>query len=126
VWGAVFTSTLGVWNGVPYLFAEYLDAFRGRFGTEVDTRGLAYRGYLLYLAVPPMALLFLGRPIWVIKVYTLTGGLFMPLLAATLLWLNSRRRFVGELKNGLVATSTLVLALFLFAVIAGRQLMDLF
>jgi hypothetical protein len=61
----------------------------------------------------------------VIKVYTLTGGLFMPLLAGTLLWLNSRRGLVGELKNGMVATATLVLALLLFAVIAGRQLVDL-
>jgi len=87
---------------------------------------MAYRGYLFYLAVPPMALLFLDRPMWVIKVYTLTGGLFMPVLAATLLWLNSRRRLVGELKNGFVATASLLLALFLFAVIAGRQLIDLF
>jgi hypothetical protein len=126
VWGAVFTSTLGVWNGVPYLFADYLDALRGKFDTVVDTAGIAYRGYLFYLAVPPMVLLFLDRPMWVIKVYTLTGGLFMPLLAVTLLWLNSRRRLVGELKSGLVATSTLVLALILFAVIAGRQLIDLF
>jgi hypothetical protein len=104
VWGAVFTSTLGVWNGVPYLFADYLDALRGKFDTVVDTAGIAYRGYLFYLAVPPMVLLFLDRPMWVIKVYTLTGGLFMPLLAVTLLWLNSRRRLVGELKSGLVAT----------------------
>jgi Mn2+/Fe2+ NRAMP family transporter len=126
VWGAVFTSTLGVWNGVPYLFADYLEALRGRFGTDVDTRSLTYRGYLLYLAVPPMALLFLGRPIWVIKVYTLTGGLFMPLLAATLLWLNSRSRLVGELRSGIAATATLVLALLLFVLIAGRQIVDLF
>jgi Mn2+/Fe2+ NRAMP family transporter len=125
VWGAVFTSTLGVWNGVPYLFADFLDAFRGRFDSAVDTTGVAYRGYLFYLAVPPMVLLFLGRPIWVIKVYTLTGGLFMPLLAATLLWLNSRRALVGDLKNGPVATATLVLALGLFVLIAGRQLIDL-
>jgi Mn2+/Fe2+ NRAMP family transporter len=126
IWGAVFTSTLGVWNGVPYLFADYLDAYRGRYDTDVDTRGAAYRGFLIYLAVPPMALLFLGRPIWVIKVYTLTGGLFMPLLAATLLWLNSRRRLVGDLKNGALSTAVLVLALFLFVVIAGRQVIDLF
>lgn len=125
IWGAVFTSTLGVWNGVPYLFADFLDAFRGRFDSDVNTTGLAYRGYLIYLAVPPMILLFLGRPIWVIKVYTLTGGLFMPLLAATLLWLNSRRELVGELRNGLVAKATLVLALVLFVVIAGRQVVDL-
>lgn len=126
VWGAVFTSTLGVWNGVPYLFADFLDAFRGRFDTDVDTSGIAYRGYLLYLALPPMALLFLGRPIWVIKVYTLTGGLFMPLLAATLLWLNSKKRLVGELRNGPAATATLVLALLLFVLIAVRQIVDLF
>jgi Mn2+/Fe2+ NRAMP family transporter len=125
LWGAVFTSTLGVWNGVPYLFADFLDAFRGRFDSNVNTSGLAYRGFLVYLAVPPMILLFLGRPIWVIKVYTLTGGLFMPLLAATLLWLNSRRELVGELTNGLVAKATLVLALVLFVVIAGRQVVDL-
>jgi Mn2+/Fe2+ NRAMP family transporter len=126
VWGAVFTSTLGVWNGVPYIFADYLDAFRGRFDNRVETSGFAYRGYLLYLALPPMALLFLGRPIWVIKVYTLTGGLFMPLLAATLLWLNSRRTVVGELRSGLTATATLVLALMLFVLIAARQIIDLF
>ena len=124
VWGAVFTSTLGVWNGVPYLFADYLDALCGRYDTTVETKGLPYRGFLLYLAFPPMILLFLDRPIWVIKIYTLTGGLFMPLLAATLLWLNSRRELVGDLKNGLVAAATLVLALLLFAVIAGRQILD--
>jgi Mn2+/Fe2+ NRAMP family transporter len=126
VWGAVFTSTLGVWNGVPYLFADYLDALRGRFDNRVDTTGGAYRIYLLFLAVPPMALLFLDRPMWVIKVYTLIGGLFMPLLAATLLWLNSRRSLVGELRNGALATVTLALGLLLFVAIAARELLDLF
>jgi Mn2+/Fe2+ NRAMP family transporter len=125
VWGAVFTSTLGVWNGVPYLFADYLNALRGRYDDDVETSGVAYRGYLLYLAVPPVALLFLDRPMWVIKIYTLTGGLFMPVLAGTLLWLNSRRRLVGPLRNRGVATATLVLALLLFVLIAVRQIADL-
>ena len=126
IWGAVFTSTLGVWNGVPYLFADFLNALRGRYDADVDTRGFAYRGYLVFLAVPPMVLLFLDRPIWIIKLYTLTGGLFMPVLAATLLWLNSRRSKVGDLRNGAVAIATLVLALALFVGIAARQLVDLF
>jgi hypothetical protein len=72
-----------------------------------------------------MMLLFLDRPMWVIKVYTLTGGLFMPLLAGTLLFLNSRQKLVGELRNGPVALATLMLALVLFAAIAARQLIDL-
>ena len=126
IWGAVFTSTLGVWNGVPYLFADFLNALRGRYDADVDSRGFAYRGYLFFLAVPPMVLLFLDRPIWIIKLYTLTGGLFMPVLAATLLWLNSRRSKVGDLRNGAVAIATLVLALALFVGIAARQLVDLF
>jgi len=125
VWGAIFTSTLGVWNGVPYLFADFLNTLRGSYGETVSTTGTAYRGYLLYLALPPMALLFLGRPIWVIKVYTLTGALFMPLLAGTLLWLNSRRSLVGELRNGFVAFATLGMALVLFALILVRQIVDL-
>jgi Mn2+/Fe2+ NRAMP family transporter len=125
VWGAVFTSTLGVWNGVPYLFADFLRGFRSRPSTDVDTRGWAYRGYLLYLALPPMILLVLDRPIWVIKVYTLTGGLFMPLLAASLLWLNSRRRLLGEYSNGPLGTCLLWCALVLFGAVLVRQLMDL-
>ncbi len=126
VWGAVFTSTLGVWNGVPYLFADFLNGFRSRRGAEVDTRGWAYRGYLLYLAVPPMMLLGLDRPIWVIKVYTLTGGLFMPLLAASLLWLNSRRRLMGDNRNGPLSNLLLWCALALFGAVLVRQLMDTF
>ena len=125
VWGAIFTSTLGVWNGVPYIFADFLNTLRGSYGEKVNTTASAYRGFLLFLALPPMALLFLDRPMWIIKIYTLTGGLFMPLLAGTLLWLNSRRSLVGEMRNRYVATSTLVLALALFVLIAIRQLADI-
>ena len=27
-WGAVFSSLIGVWNGVPYLFADFMDRYR--------------------------------------------------------------------------------------------------
>ena len=110
---------------MPYLFADFLRGFRSRSSIDVDTRGWAYRGYLLYLALPPMILLVLDRPIWVIKVYTLTGGLFMPLLAASLLWLNSRRRLLGEYSNGPLSTCLLWCALVLFGAVLVRQLMDL-
>jgi Na+-translocating ferredoxin:NAD+ oxidoreductase RnfA subunit len=49
----------------------------------------------------------------------------MPVLAATLLWLNSRRDLVGSLRNGWAASGTLALALLLFALIAARQVVDL-
>jgi len=125
VWGAVFTSTLGVWNGVPYLFADFLRGITRRPVVEVNTRGWAYRGYLLYLALPPMVLLVLDRPIWVIKVYPLAGGLFMPLLAASLLWLNSRRGLLGATRNGPLSTLLLWCALALFGAVLARQLVDI-
>jgi Mn2+/Fe2+ NRAMP family transporter len=125
VWGAVFTSTLGVWQGVPYLFADFMSSLRQRFDSAVDTGSWTYRAYLVYLALPPMVLLVLDRPIWVIKVYTLTGGLFMPLLAGSLLWLNSRRSLVGENRNGPLSTGLLVCALALFGAVLVRQVVDL-
>ncbi len=125
VWGAVATSTLGVWQGVPYLFTDYLQALRGRGSVTVSTRSAAYRAYLLYLALPPMALLAFSRPIWVIRLYTITSGLFMPLLAGSLLWLLSRRRLMGELRIGPVAAAALWLGLALFGAILMRTVVDL-
>jgi Mn2+/Fe2+ NRAMP family transporter len=125
IWGAVFTSTLGVWQGVPYLFADYWDSFRGRFGNDVDVKGLPYRLWLFYLAIPPMVLLAVGRPMWVIQAYTVASGLFLPLLAGSLLWMNGSSKRVGTLRNGPWATASLVLALVLFGAILVRQLLDL-
>ena len=124
LWAAVFTSTLGVWQGVPYLFADFTTHLR-RKSSKVDADSWTYRGYLLYLAGPPMVLLILDRPVWVIKLYTLTGGLFMPFLAASLLWLTTKRSLMGELRSGKLSLTAMGAALALFVAIAVRQIMDL-
>jgi len=124
LWAAVFTSTLGVWQGVPYLFADFTQQFR-RTAREVEERTWTYRGYLLYLALPPMLLLILDRPVWIIKLYTLTSGLFMPFLAASLLWLTTKRSLMGELRSGKLSFAAMAAALALFAAIAIRQMVDL-
>ena len=124
LWAAVFTSTLGVWQGVPYLFADFTQHLR-RKSSRVDEVSWTYRGYLIFLAVPPMVLLTLDRPVWVIKLYTLTGGLFMPFLAASLLWLTTKRSLMGELRTGKLSMTAMVAALALFVVIAVRQIVDL-
>ncbi|HSL17188.1 MAG TPA: Nramp family divalent metal transporter [Methylomirabilota bacterium] len=123
LWAAVFTSTLGVWQGVPYLAADFARNLR-RDGREVDERSWTYRGYLLYLALPPMLLLILDRPVWVIRLYTLTGGLFMPVLAASLLWLTTRRSLMGDLRTRLPGLVALLAALALFVAVGVRQVLD--
>jgi Mn2+/Fe2+ NRAMP family transporter len=109
-WAAVFSSLLGVWQGVPYLFADF---WRLHQGQPLPEAGLAttrsYRGYLLFLALLPLAFqsLSLSQIAWV---YAVLGSLFMPFLAFTLLYLNGWKLRGDKLANpwwvnlGLLAT----------------------
>lgn len=121
-WGAVATSTLGVWQGVPYLFENYVQLLR-REKPAHKASSKTYRGYLLFLALPPMLLLFMDRPVWLVVAYAAVGSLFMPFLAATLLVLNNREN-MGVLKNGWLANGFLVLSLGLFLYLMVNQLKE--
>ncbi len=115
-WAAVFSSMLGVWQGVPYLFCDFLQAGRQKQVSRqpVDTRCLTYRGYLLFLATVPIALVYFGKPVWLVLLYAVVGAMFMPLLAVLLLYMNNRRAWVGQASNGLSANVALAVALVLF------------
>ncbi|MEW6755539.1 MAG: Nramp family divalent metal transporter [Candidatus Latescibacterota bacterium] len=101
--GAVFSSVLGVWQAVPYLFADLWRLLLRRGGQEgadpaVDTRSLPYRAYLLGLATVPMLGLLMGFR-QVQKLYAVLGATFIPVLALVLLILNGRRTWVGVHAN---------------------------
>jgi Mn2+/Fe2+ NRAMP family transporter len=136
---AVTTSSLlGVWNGVSLLFADWTRAVRLPHGRDIPVgatdgsdaaresaydsreaeRSLAFRAFLIWLTVPPMALLFLDKPFGLTLVYGVLGAAFMPFLSVTLLLLLNARR-VGEggrsgwLSNLLLAGSTLLFVVIL-------------
>lgn len=126
-WGAVFTSMVGVWNGVPYLFADFLRQFRLRAarpaGAAMSTPALpaekltespAYWWFLLYIAVPPITVAVFGKPIWIALAYAVSGAFFMPFLAALVLYMNNKPSWVGGLKNGWWTNALLVVCLLLF------------
>ena len=117
--GAVFSSLLGVWQAVPYLFADTLGLLRedpeaatGSAAT-VDTASAAYRGYLVALAIVPMAGLF-WRFQEIQKLYAVIGATFIPLLAIALLLLNGRADWVGERFRNRPATVIVLLATLAF------------
>ncbi len=118
-WCAVFSSMLGVWQGIPYLFADFVEqyTYQPEKPSHVNTRSTAYRGYLVYLALPPMLLLLAGEPVWLVIVYAVAGAFFMPLLCVLLLLLNNRRKLLGDLKNGLLTNLVLLGSLLLFVVL---------
>jgi Mn2+/Fe2+ NRAMP family transporter len=126
-WCAVFTAMLAVWQGVPYLFADFLAQRARSSRSDVDLkRTLAYRAYLLFLAGPPLVLLFAEKPVTMVVLFTVIGGFFMPFLAALLLYLNNRADWIGELKNGTGRNLALIVALLLFAWVAVGELLPLF
>jgi len=104
-WCALFSSLLGVWQAVPYIFADFWALVRRGTGCDgaarppVDTKLLPYRAYLLAIAtVPMLGLLVSFRQVQ--KAYAVFGAMFMPLLAVALLILNGKRRWVGaKLRN---------------------------
>jgi len=126
-WSAVFSSMLGVWQGVPYLFADFVQqyTYRPEQPLRVDTRSPAYRGYLVYLALPPMLLLLAGKPVWLVVIYAIAGAFFMPLLCGLLLWMNNRRNWLGDLRNGLLTNLVLLGSLLVFGLLLYTEVIKL-
>ncbi len=123
-WAAVFSSVLGVWEGIPYLFADFLRIHRGQPAHQVPLRGSrAWRLYLVALAVVPLPLLWI--PLQRAQLaYAVVGSLFMPLLAATLLWMNNRRSELGPLRNGWLTNAALAATLLLFLLVGGSEALE--
>jgi Mn2+/Fe2+ NRAMP family transporter len=118
--GAVFSSLLGCWQAVPYLFADVWALTRKRRSVDaleaaaVDTRSIPYQAYQLALAtVPMLGLFFSFREVQ--KAYAVGGALFIPMLALLLLILNGRRAWVGALKNRGLTVAVLLATLLFFA-----------
>ncbi len=126
--GTVFSSLLGVWQAIPYLFADLWGLLRGperqssSGDTRVDIRSPAYLGYLAAMALLPMAGLFRGFG-EVQKLYAVVGAWFFPILVLALLLLNGRSTWVGKsYRNQPLTTAALIGVLVFFAWIAWRVL----
>jgi Mn2+/Fe2+ NRAMP family transporter len=117
-WGAVVTSLLGVWQAVPYLFADCWQLLRARRAGPVDTRGRPYRIYLIALATVPMLGLWWDFQ-FVQKVNSVFGALVMPMLALALLIMNTRGDWVGSRFRNRPLTILVLVGVLLFFAYAG-------
>lgn len=80
-------------------------------------RSLPFRGYLLWLTFPPMALLLIGRPFALTLVYGVLGSFFMPFLAVTLLLLLNTTMVAREARSRWLSNAVLGISSLLFAVL---------
>jgi len=127
-WCAIFSSMLGVWQGVPYLFADFVRQYtlREERPAAIDTRSVPYRSYLFFIAIPPMLLLLANKPVWLVLIYAVAGAFFMPLLGITLLYMNNRTRWLGSLRNGPATNLVLVFSVIVFGLLVYDTVMRQF
>ena len=128
-WGAVFSSLLGVWQSIPYLFSDLLGIMRSGEPTSertIDTGLRSYRWCLFLLATVPMLGLGVGFA-RMQKLYAIVGAMFIPMLALALLVLCSRSRWIGRrYRNRPITTVMLVVILVFFVSAAWLTVRNLF
>lgn len=126
-WAAVFASLLGIWQSVPYLFADYYGLLRKYARDERDrltaVTSTPYRLALLFITCVPIPFAFIDQPLIIIRTFTIVGSLFIPFLAATLLYLNNFRipPASGVPRNSALTNAVLASALILFAVVGASE-----
>lgn len=122
-WAAAMSSLVGVWNGVSLMFADFVGHVRGLDADDPARRagGTWYRAYILWLTLPPMVMLFLGKPVWLILAYGVLGAFFMPFLAVTLLWLLNSDRTPREWRNKLHSNAAMVLCALAFLALCVNE-----
>ena len=123
-WAAAMSSLVGVWNGVSLMFADFVGHVRGHGADHPASRagGTYYKAYVLWLTLPPIVLIFLGKPVFLILAYGVLGAFFMPFLSVTLLWLLNTDRVPREWRNKLPTNIALVLCTLAFGALALNEI----
>ena len=128
-WAAVFASLLGVWQSVPYLYADFYGILKKMTPADrleaVKVTSKPYRLALAFITLVPLPFAFTGQPIAIIVLYTIVGSLFVPFLAATLLYLNNRVKWTEPVPHNAWYTNLLLAAiLLLFAIVGAQEVMN--
>jgi Mn2+/Fe2+ NRAMP family transporter len=121
-WGAAFSSVMGVYHGVPFLFDDMLHLWR-RVPRQ-GQRGAAYRAWAMYLALAAISAQLAGGALRQVFAYTVVGSLFFPFVISTLLWLNNSGRVVRDVRNGVFVNAVLGSALALYLFLAVRVVLE--
>ncbi len=127
-WGAVFSSMIGVWQGVPYLFTDLNKNMKPNKSSVKSIAKLpaSYFWFLLFIAIPPLVLLFTGKPVWIVIIYSVVGAFFMPFLAVLLLIMNNKLISDKRFKNKALSNIVLSLTLLLFILLLVKELVGIF
>ncbi|MCS7076686.1 MAG: Nramp family divalent metal transporter [Bacteroidia bacterium] len=114
-YAAVIGSMLGVWQSVPYFFANGYYLLKKQDYQGSYTQTTPYRYFQMGMIL--IAMMFLVQKAQILLVmYSLFGSLFMPMVAISLIFLNSKRE-LGRYKNSLLLNFFFVMVVILYGCI---------
>jgi Mn2+/Fe2+ NRAMP family transporter len=113
-WAGVYSSLLGVWQGVPYIYADFVFT-RNQNKQENLRKTFPYKMYLTALAFIPLTSLLVKFES-IQMAYAVVGAFFMPLLALSLLLLNNK---LDENYRNRWASNTILILTLLFFLFMG-------
>ncbi|MCP3740844.1 Nramp family divalent metal transporter [Rossellomorea sp. BNER] len=131
IWVAVFTSIIGPWHGVSYLFADFVRIVRNKgkvtdLNEPISEKDPAFRAYLAWMTFPPMLLLLFNQPVAIVLIYGVLGAIFMPILSVGLLILLNSKRVDPDYQNGKINNIVLGLIVMLFLYLGASELYQSF
>jgi len=108
----VFSSLLGVWQSVPYLFADIYSLHKGINYPDLK-KSSPYRSFLLCLGIIPLCSLWIKFQS-IQLIYAVVGACFIPLCALSLLILGNIHIKDKRFKNSKTANLILSISLLFF------------
>jgi Mn2+/Fe2+ NRAMP family transporter len=120
-WCIVISSMVGVWQSVPHIFAEGAAAFRGKDADPNADASPVYRVYRLVVFLCAAMLMMFEIPV-LFLLYAIVSALFMPFLAANLLYWNNLR-VPSEFRNSWIANMVLAIGFALFLFIGIKEIL---
>jgi Mn2+/Fe2+ NRAMP family transporter len=86
-----------------------------------------YRAALAFISIVPILFAFTGQPIQIVIIYTIVSSLFVPFVAATLLYLNNRVEWTEPVpRNSWITNLLLIAILVLFAIVGTLEISNRF
>lgn len=120
----VFSSLLGVWQSVPYLFSDLYHIHLKREVKDIK-KSRPYRLYLVLLAIIPLSSLWIKFHS-IQLLYAVIGAFFIPLCTLSLLILNNKKDTPKEYRNNHGTNALLIFTLIFFLANGARILWNKF
>ena len=130
-WAAVLASLFGVWQIIPRVFADCYSLLRSFEIKEreaaMKTGSSQFRAALAFMALVSVPFVLADRPVLIVIAFTILGSVFIPFVAATLLYLNNRVTWRSTIPHNRYGTNTiLIFVLLLFLLVTTWEVASLF